>query len=167
MKSKNQRLSEVLFLVYLIVLIWLIIFKTEFSLANINDMRNINLDPYAAPARVNGQIVYEEIYFNILAFLPFGLYLGLLFKKWNIFQHTLILLLVSTSFEVIQYVFSIGATDITDVLNNVMGGIIGLLIYHSMKWILKDSHRTQKIINIIAAVMTTLVIIILFLIKLM
>lgn len=167
MKSKNQRLSEVLFLIYLAVLIWLIIFKAEFSLANINDMRNINLDPYAAPARINGQIVYEEIYFNVLAFLPFGLYLGLLFKKWNVFQHMLILLLVSTSFEVIQYIFSIGATDITDVINNVMGGIIGLLVYHGMKWILKDSHRTQKIINIIAAVMTTLVIITLFIIKLM
>ena len=167
MKSKNQRLSEVLFLIYLAVLIWLIIFKTEFSLANINDMRNINLKPYAAPARMNGQIVYEEIYFNVLAFLPFGLYLGLLFKKWNVFQHMLILLSVSTSFEVIQYIFSIGATDITDVINNVMGGIIGLLVYHGMKWILKDSHRTQKIINIIAAVMTTFVIIILFTIKLM
>lgn len=165
MKSKNQRLTEVLFIIYLLALVWIIVFKMEFSFAEINGMQNLNLEPYSAPARINGEVVYEEIYFNILAFLPFGLYLGILFKKWNIYQNILVFLLVSLSFEIVQYIFSIGASDITDVINNVLGGIIGMLLFRLLHFFIKDSHRAHKIINIIAGVGTVLVVIILFVLK--
>lgn len=165
MKNKNKRLTEILFIIYAIALVWIIVFKMEFSLSAINDMQTINLDPYSAPARINGEIVYEEIYFNILAFVPLGLYLGMLFKKWHIYQHIIVFFLVSLGFEIVQYVFAIGASDITDVINNVIGGMIGLLVYRILRFMLKNGHRTQKIINGIAGVGTILVVIILFLMK--
>ena len=102
MKSKNQRLTEVLFIIYLLVLIWIIVFKMEFAVADINRIQNLNLNPYSAPARINGEIVYEEILFNILAFLPFGMYLGILFKKWNLFICFRLLLLLNFIFEINQ-----------------------------------------------------------------
>lgn len=165
MKSKNRRLTEMLFLIYLLALVWIIVFKMEFSIADINGMQNLNLDPYSAPARINGEIVYEEIYFNILAFLPFGLYLGILFKKWDVYQNILVFLLVSLLFEIVQYIFAIGASDITDVINNVLGGIIGMILFKLLNSFIKNSHRTHKIINIIAGVGTVLVVIILFILK--
>lgn len=127
MKSKNQRLTELLFVIYIIALVWIIVFKMQFSLAEVDTMRNVNLDPYAAPARIEGEIAYEEIYFNILAFLPFGLYAEILFKKWRAWKKILLFLMVSLSFEVIQCLFEIGASDITDLINNVLGGIIGFV----------------------------------------
>lgn len=165
MKSKNQRLTEILFLIYLLALVWIIVFKMEFSLSDINGMQNINLDPYSAPARIDGVIVYEEIYFNILAFVPLGLYLGILFKKWNVYQNIIVFLLLSLSFEVIQYIFSIGASDITDVINNVLGGILGMLFYKILNFFIKDKHYAHKLINIFAAIGTVLVIIVLFILK--
>lgn len=165
MKSKNRRLTEMLFLIYLLALVWIIVFKMEFSIADINGMQNLNLDPYSAPARINGEIVYEEIYFNILAFLPFGLYLGILFKKWDVYQNILVFLLVSLLFEIVQYIFAIGASDITDVINNVLGGIIGMILFKLLNSFIKNSHRAHKIINIIAGVGTVLVVIILFILK--
>ncbi len=165
MKTKNQRLTEVLFIIYLLALVWIIVFKMEFSFADINDMQNLNLDPYSAPARINGEVVYEEIYFNILAFLPFGLYLGILFKKWNVYQNILVFLLVSLSFEIVQYIFAIGASDITDVINNVLGGIIGMILFKLLNFFIKNSHRAHKLINIFAAVGTVSVVIVLFILK--
>ena len=165
MKTKNQRLTEVLFFIYLLALVWIIVFKMEFSFADINERQTLNLDPYSAPARINGVVVYEEIYFNILAFVPFGLYLGILFKKWNIYQNILVFLFVSLSFEMIQYIFSIGATDITDVINNVFGGIVGVIIFRLLNLFMKNSHRAHKLINIFAAVGTVLVVIVLFILK--
>lgn len=165
MKSKNQRLTEILFIIYLLVLIWIIVFKMEFSIANIDGIQNLNLDPYSAPARINGEVVYEEIIFNILAFLPFGMYLGILFKKSNIFQYILVFLLVSLSFEIIQYIFSIGASDITDVINNVLGGIIGIILFHLLNLFTRDNHKAHKIVNIISGLGTIVVVIILFLLK--
>lgn len=165
MKTKNQRLTEVLFIIYLLALVWIIVFKMEFSFADINGMQNLNLDPYSAPARINGEVVYEEIYFNILAFLPFGLYLGILFKKWNVYQNILVFLLVSLSFETVQYIFAIGASDITDVINNVLGGIIGMVLFRLLNFFMKNSHRAHKLINIFAAVGTVLVVIVLFIFK--
>ena len=165
MKTKNQRLTEVLFFIYLLALVWIIVFKMEFSFADINGMQTLNLDPYSAPARINGEVVYEEIYFNILAFLPFGLYLGILFKKWNVYQNILLFLLVSLSFEIVQYIFSIGASDITDVINNVLGGMIGMILFKLLNFFIKNSHRAHKLINIFAAVGTVLVVIVLFILK--
>ena len=137
----------------------------EFSIANIDGIQNLNLDPYSAPARINGEVVYEEIIFNILAFLPFGMYLGILFKKSNIFQYILVFLLVSLSFEIIQYIFSIGASDITDVINNVLGGIIGIILFHLLNLFTRDNHKAHKIVNIISGLGTIVVVIILFLLK--
>ena len=165
MKTKNQRLTEVLFFIYLLALVWIIVFKMEFSFADINGMQTLNLDPYSAPARINGEVVYEEIYFNILAFLPFGLYLGILFKKWNVYQNILLFLLVSLSFEIVQYIFSIGASDITDVINNVLGGMIGMILFKLLNFFIKNSHRAHKLINIFAAVGTVFVVIVLFILK--
>lgn len=165
MKSRNQRLTEWLFIIYLLVLVWIIVFKMEFLIGDINDMQNVNLDPYSAPARINGEVVYEEIIFNILAFLPFGMYLGILFRKWNIYQNILVFLLVSLSFEVVQYIFSIGASDITDVINNVFGGIIGMILFKLLNFFIRDNHRAHKIINIISGVGTLIVVVILFILK--
>lgn len=165
MKSRNQRLTEWLFIIYLLVLVWIIVFKMEFLIGDINDMQNVNLYPYSAPARINGEVVYEEIIFNILAFLPFGMYLGILFRKWNIYQNILVFLLVSLSFEVVQYIFSIGASDITDVINNVFGGIIGMILFKLLNFFIRDNHRAHKIINIISGVGTLIVVVILFILK--
>ena len=165
MKSKNQRLTEVLFIIYLLVLIWIIVFKMEFAVADINRIQNLNLNPYSAPARINGEIVYEEILFNMLAFLPFGMYLGILFKKWNIFQCLFVFLLMSLSFEIIQYIFSIGASDITDVINNVLGGIIGIILFRLLNLLTKDNHKAHKIVNIVSGLGTVMVVIILFILK--
>ncbi len=59
-------------------------------------------------------------------------------------------------FEIIQFIFAIGRADITDVLSNTLGGIIGIGIYALLSKVLKG--RTNKVLNVLAAVLTALAI---------
>jgi glycopeptide antibiotics resistance protein len=59
----------------------------------------------------------------------------------------------------------VGASDITDVINNTLGGIIGLMIYIGIEKVSGNSAKTQKFINIIATIGTVSMILFLFLLK--
>ncbi|HEX9025071.1 MAG TPA: VanZ family protein, partial [Clostridium sp.] len=73
--------------------------------------------------------------------------------------------LISLICEVLQYILNIGASDITDIINNTLGGLIGLMIFNRIEKALKNSIKAQKFINIIALTGTILIISILFLLK--
>lgn len=59
-----------------------------------------------------------------------------------------------------QYIFAIGASDITDVIDNMLGAVIGILLYLGMKKIWKE--KTGKIITILGAVLEVLFLALLF-----
>ena len=124
-------LSRGMLALYLVVLIWLVLFKLTFHISSVLKYhhRSLNLIPFAAPSRVNGEINYGEIIFNCIFFIPFGLLLDVNFKKVRFLSKLAIILFFSISFELIQFVFAIGATDITDVVTNVFGGFLGLKLY--------------------------------------
>ena len=55
-------------------------------------------------------------------------------------------------FESIQFVLAIGISDITDIIANTLGGVIGIGIYELLFKVLK--HRSYKFINLFALVLT-------------
>lgn len=61
---------------------------------------------------------------------------------------------LSLIFEITQFIFAIGRADITDVLSNTLGGIIGIGIYALLSKALKG--RTNTVVNTLAAVFTIL-----------
>ena len=63
---------------------------------------------------------------NILLFIPFGLYLGLLAPSWRWWKATGVFVGASLVLEVIQHLLSTGSFDITDVIVNTAGGLAGL-----------------------------------------
>ncbi|TCO75039.1 VanZ family protein [Marinisporobacter balticus] len=74
---------------------------------------------------------------NILAFVPFGFFLPLVFKKANSYMKVLIGSFTLTCFiEMMQYIFDVGTCDIDDVLLNVMGGLLGYIFIDQL-WITK------------------------------
>lgn len=68
--------------------------------------------------------------------------------------------------EGLQFIFRIGAFDITDIITNTTGGIFGFIMFYAIEKSFNNSVRTQKYINIIAAVGTLLIISVLVLLKL-
>jgi hypothetical protein len=57
------------------------------------------------------------------------LLLSVNFKRLNLWSKLLVVLAASIAAETIQYIFAIGATDITDIITNALGGLIGLSGY--------------------------------------
>ena len=66
---------------------------------------------------------------NVLVFIPFGLLMSVNFKHLDFWSKLLVVLGASVAAETIQYIFAIGATDITDVMTDTLGGLIGLIGY--------------------------------------
>jgi len=144
--KRNDTLTLLLFIIYLLVLIWVILFKLHFSFAEMDRARIINLIPFQGPG-----IGADEIY-NVLFFIPFGIYICMLKNKWSFIIKITTIICLSLSLEILQFIFAIGRTDITDLLCNTLGGITGIGIYELLYKLLKT--RTSKVLNIVFLVLT-------------
>jgi glycopeptide antibiotics resistance protein len=124
-------LSRGLLALYILILIWIVLFKLKFDIPSVfhHHHRSLNLIPFAAPSRVNGSVNYGEMILNCLFFIPFGLLLNVNFKQPGFLSKLAFILCFSLTVEIIQFVFAIGASDITDVITNSFGGLIGLILY--------------------------------------
>jgi glycopeptide antibiotics resistance protein len=83
----------------------------------------------------------------VLVFVPLGVYTAIFKAKSGFVVKAMPAFCISIAFEFIQYIFSIGATDITDVIDNTAGGIVGILLYMILKKIF--AGKSISIVNII------------------
>lgn len=75
----------------------------------------------------------REVLFNIIVFVPLGVYVQIFKEDWKSVAKYTVILLTSFLFEAVQYIFAIGASDITDIIGNTSGGIVGILFCGMMK----------------------------------
>lgn len=152
--KNEKRMTKLLFLTYFLLLTWIIVMKMEFSFDAIYRMRSLNLIPLEGTAVYNNQLDYKEIYLNILIFIPFGLYLSMLKPDWPFLKKLFPIFLISLSFESLQYLLSIGASDITDLIGNTLGGLIGIITYGWIVKGLKDHDKAQRLFNLLGGTVT-------------
>lgn len=162
--SSSKKLTKLLFIVYLIALTWIIVFKDTIPFTEMGHMRNINLEPFQAPSRINGQIDYSEMIMNIVIFIPYGIYAGMLLKKWHLIQKIQLFFVTSLFFEMTQYILAVGASDITDIINNTQGGIVGLIIFWLLNKFIRNKIRIHKFINVFAFIGTVSMVVLLLII---
>lgn len=146
-KSKRQKnISLIVFGIYLLLLTWLILFKFNTNLSEVARMRSVNLIPFSHFKGINGGWSTKEIIYNVLVFVPFGMCMEMLLQKSGVFMKICFGFLLSLSFEVMQYVFSIGASDISDLIGNTLGCLIGILFYKLLELIFKKN--TVTVVNV-------------------
>lgn len=147
-----------LFIVYLIVLTWIILFKMETDLSLLSGVkqRSINFVPFAGSLIVNGRIAVSEILMNVLAFVPFGIYIAILRPRWKFIYKVFPAVGVSFLYELLQYILAVGASDITDLIGNTLGGIIGIGLFFICSIVL--GRKNVLILNILATIGTVLVV---------
>ena len=141
MKGKQKFLVSVLFLIYLALLVWIILFKLQF---NINDLDTV--------------ISLKEVFENLLIFVPMGIYLQMLLPKCRFHGKLIIIAGTSLLLEVAQYVLAIGRSDITDLITNFMGGLLGLALYGMMARLLKNRETADKLFFILAVIVSVVVV---------
>ena len=129
------------------------------------ESRTVNLIPFRGFWTLNGKIDFPEIIMNVVIFVPLGIYLAILMKSWNLWKHLFSFFGISLMVETIQFIFKLGAFDVTDLVTNTFGGIIGWMLLKAIENVFKSSIKAQKIINVIAAIATVLMIGFLILLK--
>jgi len=164
-ENQTNKLTQVLVLIYLIALVWILLFKMGVHFTYMENSRSINLIPFYEPLSLNGKLDWGEMIMNVVIFVPLGIYTGILFRSWTFGKKLLLFFIISFLIEVLQYIFGIGAFDITDLINNTFGGIIGLTIYTGIEKAFKNSVKAQKFVNILATVGTVSAILFLVLLR--
>ncbi len=146
---ERQRITVVFFAIYLVMLVWVLLFKMQFSLAYLPHVQTINLVPYAASAMVNGSVDISEIIQNALVYVPFGFFAAALLRNRPVWQKLLLIAGTSVAIEALQYALAVGRSDITDVINNFAGGVLGLLLYALVRRMCKTEVKTLTVVNVI------------------
>ena len=155
--GKQSTLITVLLIIYLLILAGVILFKLPFYSPVISDgIRVINLIPFKGSFDENGALLLHEIMNNILIFIPLGIYICLLKREVPFIKKVTVILCTSLLFEILQFVFALGRTDITDIINNTLGGILGIGIIALLSRVFKN--KTIKIISVLALVATVFIV---------
>lgn len=151
-----KELFNVLSIIYIFLLFQLLT-KVE-----LNTSSGVNLVPFTEIIRYEfgSKLFYYNVIGNIILFMPFGYCIADYVKSKNIFPALIISAIVSTTVEVIQ--LKIGRSfDIDDIILNVLGGIVGYLVY--IAWEAIKSHlprifRSDGLYNFLALIVIVIII---------
>jgi glycopeptide antibiotics resistance protein len=143
----------VLFGVYLVLLVWTVLWKLGVPFVGDGAERVVKLVPLVATA-TTGASDPVEVAENLLVFVPFGLYLGLLAPSWAWWRAAGVVAATSLALEVGQYALAVGSSDVTDVVVNTAGGVVGLGLAALVRRRL--AQRTTAVVTRICAIGTAL-----------
>lgn len=153
--SKLKSLSKAVLALYLLVLLWLLLFKFSYDIVSVirtYQVRRINLIPFAGSSPSGVRQMIE----NIIVFVPFGLLLGVNLKQATFWRKLALVLILSLAVETTQFVLSIGISDITDVITNTIGGLIGLALYEGCNRYVDNDKLDRAIVVSMASILVLL-----------
>lgn len=153
-KESRKRLFRgieiLLFTAYLIVLCYFLFVAERLGRTFADRVYHYNLMPLKEIRRfwehrhtLGFWSVFLNLAGNVLAFLPFGVFLPRLFEKCRHFFLTMIFCFeFSLCVEIIQLVWKVGSFDVDDILLNTLGGVAGYLVYRLCRYL--SGNRIQK-----------------------
>ena len=163
LKKSLKIMLKISLIVYVLLLTWIIVFKFRLKLADLKYIRSINIIPFKSNGMVNG---IRETFINLVLFIPFGMYLEYLFKNKRI-SNIATIILTSLCYEVLQYILHIGVSDITDIIMNTLGGVIGMIfvyIYLTVSTKILKKQSFQRLLEILLIIIPVLIILMIFII---
>ncbi len=130
--------SRLLFICFLILLFFVIIFKTGSELIIFDSFKGLSRLPFKE--RLSSTFAFldfikgdlnslTDFVLNTIIFIPFGIFLPILTKKPAFFKFLLISFLISLTFEIYQLFTLLGFFALDDLIANTLGFIIGYVFY--------------------------------------
>lgn len=142
------------FIIYILCLFYVVTFQdVSWSTSNFIPFREI------LRYSVGSSLFYKNVLGNMVMFVPFGFFVSYFLKLEKLHGITLITLLTSVTIEVTQLLIG-RVFDVDDLLLNLVGGIVGFLIYqliHNMRIKLPNFLKKDYIYNIIMILLIVLV----------
>ena len=155
--SLYREFFNILAIVYVFLLFQLLT-KVE-----LNSGSGVNIIPFKEIMRyeLGSRLFIFNVLGNIAVFIPFGFFVADYVKAKNISPVLIISTIVSATVEFVQ--LEIGRSfDIDDIILNVIGGILGYLLYVALKSIkshLPNVFQKDGIYNLICAIIIVLFIV--------
>ena len=157
MNTKKEKVfAYVVMGIYLLFLCWLVLFKLADSIDKIPSLRGINLIPFHYDQLSNTRFHQMEVLYNILVFVPAGFFFSA-FGKRKVISGIIASAILSLCFEILQWIFALGASDITDLITNTVGGTFGTFMFFATGKLFKG-HQV-KIACMIGAILEAIFII--------
>jgi glycopeptide antibiotics resistance protein len=158
----------VVFICYILLLIKILLL----SRIPYSEPRSINLIPfysikeymYSSSATIK-RFAFGNVVGNIVIFTPLGTYLSLFKNDKRVITNLLFIFIVSLFVEIIQGLLGIGASDIDDIILNCLGGLIGILGYKFLLFILRDEKKVHIAITILSAIGLPFILFYLFMVR--
>lgn len=151
-KGNYNRALFILFTVYLAALTWIVLFKLAIP-ANIGTLareRVLNVIPFYDI--IAGKYFDKfDMVANIIVFIPFGIYAGLMLNGLSRKYRVMPAFLLSLCYEAIQFIFAIGVADITDVMMNAFGAYLGIILFEYISEKLESEQKTRRFITVCSA----------------
>lgn len=83
---------------------------------------------------INTQVIFDNIFWNIIIFIPFWFLFAIISKKyWNLFFTILITFIFVFIIESIQLITDIWYFDVDDIILNVLWAILWYVLYSILK----------------------------------
>jgi glycopeptide antibiotics resistance protein len=132
-------ISYALFILYIIIAV-ILLFLSPYRQAA-HEINSAGSNPYniipfktitdyiKASSHINQSIWMSNLFGNVLAFFPLGIFLPWLFERFLGFWRTIITVFLATSsVEILQFATRVGSFDIDDIILNTIGGALGYLL---------------------------------------
>lgn len=153
--AKKNGLIRALFIIYLLFLVWSVLWKFNVPYIGDGALRLINLTPFSGNSN-------PEMRFNILIFVPFGLHISILAPDRALFKRAFVMLLASALFEALQYILAIGHSDVTDLILNTLGGIVGMAVFSILTQLFGKNARRALLVVCVAVTLFQLAVAVFF-----
>jgi len=145
-----------MFVGYMLIMVTLLL-RPDLLLAGGMGVRPVSLVPFATIKKYMSVrdwdwmrgIAVENLVGNVMVFVPLGLFLGAFRRPKRVWTSLLIVLVVPVAVECLQYVFSVGACDVDDVILNFLGGVIGVALYQLVRWLAKEAERARAVTAVV------------------
>ena len=105
---------------------------------------------------------FKNTILNIILFVPLGIMLPFIWKKYNTLKATLIFgFMMSLSIELLQ-LFTYRATDINDLIANTLGTVFGYFLFRMISYLVPSVRNVAKRKNEVAAVIVPVILVMFF-----
>lgn len=145
-KKKHRILGGIIFLAYILLLIYFMFFAESLGRGSASSSYHYNLEPFKEISRfltyrerLGMGVVIANLLGNVVAFVPFGLFLPIMINnRFGYIGMTLLSFDMSLFIELLQLASKVGSFDVDDLILNTLGGLIGYFIF---RCILKYRRR--------------------------
>lgn len=135
----HKAVMKLLFIIYMCVLVYVVFFAEAMGrtpqdgyVYNLTPLKEIKrFMKYIWDNDALGRAARLNIFGNIIAFIPFGIYLPYTSEsKLGFISTVLYTFSLSLTIELVQLITKVGSCDVDDIILNALGGVTGYILWY-------------------------------------